>query len=385
MSGSSFSIIDILPLLGIALFGFTGFLMAKTKLPKIKARIISISLLASGLAMLFSYLYLLAPRYRNAYSVTEISFFKSPKGNFLLVQHNATVPSNLSVSYSRLSVVNAETGKIIHTVVAGPTRGNDKELFLLLVTDDKIWYTSYKIGLHARDPYTGKILLKEKDIIKKYPQLNSSTKVQVKTVDGYVFESKPPDFRLTMISFPPNQLNSALSWIKQLDEDEPYKYKEANQQWMYNQDTSYIPLAMDDEMAILDERNALSFVRNGAEDRDIKQLMHFHKVRSYSWEKDTSINKELDLRKPFIIENYLLKGRKSLLVGYYGFNEKRKLVFLMSRIDLAGNIIWTLKEDDLGGEPNIFSLNNGILYLAVKGTVVAVDPYKGIKKWTARF
>ncbi len=381
----SMSTVDIIPLTALVVFVFTGFFMAKIKLSKIKKWIISITLMSSSMIMIFVYFNQLAPRYRDAFCINEITYFKGPNGNLILVQHNASVPSKVSISYSRLSVLDAETGKIMHTVVAGPSMSNKKELFLELVTDDKIWYSSYKFGLHARDPYTGKIVSTEKDIIKRYPQLNGSTKVQVKTDDGYLFESKPPDFNLKMISYPRNKLNSGESFI-QADREphhSTYQYISAEvlEEHLYNLDTSYFRLAWDHGIAIMDAEKGFCFENNDKDDRDVMQLMLARNTK-YGYKQDSCLNNELNLRSPFIIENYLLKNPKSLLVGHYGYDEKRDIQFLMSRIDLDGNILWTLKQHELGGEPNIFSLNNGILYLAIKGKLVAIDPNTGSKKWS---
>ena len=381
------STIDIIPILSAVIIVPILFFLVRKKTANIKTKIILGVLIISGLGMLVIYLFVLQPKYSDAYAVTEITFFKSRKGNLLFVQN---ISSGLKrSSHSRLSILNAESGKIEHTILTGLIFRDRKYLDMIVVTDDKIWFSHYKIGLHARDPYTGKILITEKDIIKKYPQLNGSSKVQVKTDDGYVFESKPPDFKLKMISYPLNKLNSGESWHRQYEESHPYTYgnlkPEELQIFLYNLDTSYFHLTRQNDIAILDNENGFSFENNDPDDRDIMQLMHATYNAGYSGYKvDTCINKELNLRNPFIVENYLLHRPKSLLVGHYEYNEKRKLHFLLSRVDLTGNILWTLKQDQLGGEPNLYSLNNGILYLAVKGKVVSVDPYKGIKKWAVQ-
>lgn len=382
------SAVDVIPYSSFLIFILVGVFIAASKLPTRQVVIISAALIATGLLGLFAYLFWLGPKYRNAGETSAIVFYKGPKGNVVLVQSVTSIAfRGASEGYERLAVVDAGSGKILSTQLAGSPAYHGSALDLMAVLDDKVWYHSYDDGLHARDPYTGAVMVNEKQIISKYPALQGVSRASVKTDEGYIFESAPPDFQLKMDSFPVNKVNSSETSFQKYKEEYPLNYEELKvkdyRKMLINSDPSYTALFWTDKIAALDGDNGYCLKPSAKGDQDVTQLFHAHGTR-YHYEPDSSVNTQLEFRNGVIIENYWLPNPPSVLIGHDGFNKDREVSFRLSRIDLSGKVVWELTEEEIGGRPNIFSLHEGILYLGVNGTLVAIDAGTGAKRWTTQ-
>lgn len=368
----------------LALALLTGAFIAKSRLPRKKVVIVAALLIATTLAGFYCYLFWLGPKYRPAYHVDDIVYFKGTPGNVILVQSRTAVSfRGASEGYARLSVLNAETGQRISNVLLGVPARDVLELKLQAVTDDKIWYTSYDNGLHARDPYSGEIVADAATVLAAYPQLHDRKRSTVSTADGYIFAMGPPKYELEIDSFPPNRVNSNESWME--------LYKRKNywlkfRTWLKllsKQDSSYEALWWDrnnSDMAIYDERHGFFF-----DDRKNTRLWFSARPFFSGWQKRDSAITPADhrLNDPFFVRNYLLRNPRSLLIGHHEIDSAYNDDFRLSRIDMKGKIVWEKTGTELGGTPNVYELHHGILYMAVEGDVVAVDTRDGTIKWTS--
>jgi PQQ-like domain len=361
-------------IIGFAICGVTGIFMATSKLSKRTTTVIAVLLGLTGISVIVLLPFLIVPRITPAFAVSQIVFFDGSQGNRLFVFNTGGATDR--ESSLRLSVLNAETGEVINKEILGFTFSADKDnTDLLAIANDKIWFSDYDRGVHARDPLTGKLLIEQKEILEKYPQLKGNVKTDVKTDDGYVFQVKPPNFKLTIESFPVSPANG--------------------------KDTTYYPFRItyvdDADEAYFDGKKALILKNDDKDDTEVKKLMRLGSIAEGT--KDHWLNESLNLRQGFFIINSgfpepKYSGRSyqidnagftnpiGLLIGHREMGETRERKFVASRIDLTtGKILWEIKQEMLGGEPSLYYTHNKTLYMTIEGKVVAVDPATGKVKW----
>jgi outer membrane protein assembly factor BamB len=360
-------------------------------------QIISVLCAAIGLGGLYAYLNWLGPLYSPAHTIIDILYYTGPKGDVILVQDLTSISfRGAGASYGRLTMIDAATGKVTNKVSTGSNYRDHKNLDVQVLLDDKIWYTSYTNGFHARDPYTGEIVTDMKKMVEPYSQLNYRKASKVNTPDGYVFSRKPPDFEFSVDSFPGNTVNGNETFMKYYRHDHKYLIRKDWLKMVGRQDTSYTPLFLYDDKVILNRENGYCFEPMRG-DAKMMQFRHVHSTfegnADYSpdYRVDTLINRQLQLKSGTIIENYLLHNPASVLIHYETIDSTFKTGFRVSRMDLKGNMIWEVSDEQMGGVPSMpyehkqtsaYTYNRGTLYIVVGTQVVALDGRTGKKKWS---
>ena len=391
------ALIDYMPFACLAIFILVGVFAAASKLPRRKVTIISVFLGAMGLGGLYAYLFWLGPLYGSAHTIVDIVYYTGPKGDVILVQDITSITfRGASGSYGRLTMIDAATGKVNKKVSTGSNYRDQKNLMLQVLLDDKIWYQSYDNGVHARDPYTGEIVTDITKLIAPYPQLNYRKESRVKTPEGYVFSRRPPDFEFRVDSFPGNTMNGNETFMKYYRGwgHNPYLKRKTWRKMLVSPDTSYTPLFLKDGLAILDRENGYCLCPMNASlgDRSMMQFRHTNTTSEGDYKVDTLINPRLQLQSGAIIENYLLHNPASLLIHYETIDSTFKTGFMVSRMDLKGNMIWEISSEQMGGVPGFpydrsdktspYTYNRGTLYVVAGTHVVAFDAKTGKKKWS---
>jgi hypothetical protein len=391
------ALINYMPFVCLAMFVLLGVFSAASKLPHRRKMIISVLFGAIGLGGLFTYLFWLGPLYGPAHTVVDILYYTGPKGDVLLVQDITSIAfRGTSGSYGRLTMIDATTGKVNKKVSTGSNYRDHKNLRLQVLLDDKIWYQSYDNGVHARDPYTGEIVTDITKLTAPYPQLNYRKESKVTTPEGYVFSRRPPDFEFRIDSFPGNTMNGNETFMKYYRDWglHPYLKRKTWLKMLVRPDTSYTPLFLKDEFAVLDRENGFCLCPIDSEhgDQATMQFWHTNTTSEGDYKMDTLINPKLKLKSGAIIENYLLHNPASLLIHYETIDSTFKKGFRVSRMDLKGKIIWEVSDEEMGGVPGFpydsydktspYTYNRGILYLVAGTQVVALDTKTGKKKWS---
>jgi len=390
-------LLDFMPYTCFAIFIFVGALAAVSKLPRRKVQIISVLGGAIAVGGFCVYGFWLGPLYYPAHTIVDILYYTGPKGDVILVQDNTSVPFIRASATGRLTMIDATTGKVTKKISTG-FNYSDKNLDLQVLLDDKIWYASFENGLHARDPYTGEIVADMEKMEAPYPQLKYRKAVKVTTPEGYVFSRRPPDFELRVDSFPGNTVNGNETFMKYYRDDHPYLIRQDWLKMVGRQDTSYTPLFLFDDMAILNKENGYCFKEmSGAHAK--MQFRHVHSTfegnSKYTgdYRVDTLINPQLQLKSAAIIENYLLHNPASVLIHYETIDSTFKTGFRVSRMDLKGKMIWEMTDEQMGGVPTVFdydhsdkttayTYNKGTLYIIVGTQILALDGRTGKKKWS---
>ena len=200
-------------------------------------------------------------------------------------------------------MIDAATGKVMNKVSTGSNYRDHKNLDVQVLLDDKIWFTSYDDGFHARDPYTGEVVTDMKKMVAPYTQLNYRKASKVTTPDGYVFSRKPPDFEFSVDSFPGNKVNGNETFLRYYRDDHMYLLRKDWLKMVGRQDTSYTPLFLYDDMAILNRENGYCFLPMRGDD-EMMQFNHVHARYEGSvnyrpdYRVDSLINPQLQLKSP---------------------------------------------------------------------------------------
>ncbi len=362
-------------IIGFTICGAAGLFIAKSKLSTVKTSIIAGLLILPALFLIVGSPWFIAPYFNKAFSVSDILFYQGKDRETVLV-FSRVGSSGLRSSIARISVLNAKTGELLGTDVLGfdySYFGDVTRPKLLGYSDDKVWIKGFDHGMHARDPYTGKLLLTEADILEKYPQLTSFKKTEIKTDDGYVYQINPPDFYLQITNFPESQAI--------MNDTTYYPYK--------------IGYGSSEQKASTGKKTVLTLKDNDPADPQVVQLM---RMKADGYAIDSCVNKTLNFRQGFFINNSgirdphsMLDGKNpfnagfinptSLLIGHREITEGRTRKLVISRVDYKGKLLWDIYERDLGGEPTLYYTRNGTLYMTIEGRLLAFDPATGIKKW----